>query len=66
MSPFELTKIIFETPLKWINVTRGDKKKNHFIAEVIQTGYKIGDPSNSSGQSRIIRPAGVNVYEYKK
>lgn len=39
-------------------ITTKDKKKDHFVAEVIQAGYKIGE--------RIIRPAGVNVYEYKK
>lgn len=35
-----------------------DEKKNHFLVEVIQTGYKIGE--------RVIRSAGVNVFEYKK
>lgn len=35
-----------------------EKSKNHFISSVIQTGYKIGD--------RVIRPARVNLYEYKE
>lgn len=33
------------------------KEQNHKIAKVIQKGYKLGD--------RVIRPARVNVYEYK-
>jgi molecular chaperone GrpE len=33
------------------------KEENHKVANVIQKGYKLGE--------RIIRPAGVNVYEYK-
>jgi len=39
-------------------VSTDDKDKDHIVAEVIQTGYKIG--------KRIIRPAGVNVYEFNK
>ncbi len=35
-----------------------EKEKDHTIATVIQKGYKLGD--------RILRPARVNVYEYKK
>jgi molecular chaperone GrpE len=38
-------------------VGTSDKDKEHTIAKVIQKGYKLGD--------RVIRPAGVNVYEYK-
>jgi len=34
-----------------------DKEKDHKIANVIQVGYKIGD--------RVIRPARVNVFEFK-
>lgn len=35
-----------------------EEEKDHTIIEVIQVGYKIGD--------RVIRPAKVTVYEYKK
>ena len=36
-----------------------DKEENdHTIESIVQIGYKIGD--------RIIRPARVNIYEYKK
>lgn len=38
-------------------VATEDKEQNHKVAEVIQKGYKLGD--------RVIRPARVNVYEYK-
>ncbi len=41
-----------------IDVVATDKKEdNHKIAVVTQKGYKLGD--------RVIRPARVNVYEYK-
>ncbi len=35
-----------------------DESKDHKIAQVVQTGYKIGD--------KIIRPARVKVWEFKK
>lgn len=35
-----------------------DEFKDHTIEKIIQVGYKIGD--------RIIRPARVNIYEFKK
>lgn len=35
-----------------------DESKDHTIEKVIQAGYKIGE--------RVIRPARVNVFEYKK
>lgn len=35
-----------------------DQSKDHTVEKIIQIGYKIGD--------RIIRPAKVNIYEYKK
>ncbi|MDE2399882.1 MAG: nucleotide exchange factor GrpE [Patescibacteria group bacterium] len=38
-------------------VPTDDKEANHKIAKVTQKGYKLGD--------RVIRPARVNVYEYK-
>ncbi len=41
-----------------IDMVPTDKKEqDHTIAEVVQKGYKLGD--------RVIRPARVNVYEYK-
>src|SRR3989338_7729619 len=41
-----------------IDVVVTDKKENnHKLAAVIQKGYKLGE--------RVIRPARVNVYEYK-
>ncbi|OGI57215.1 nucleotide exchange factor GrpE [Candidatus Nomurabacteria bacterium RIFCSPHIGHO2_02_FULL_37_13] len=41
-----------------IDVVETDKKENnHKVAEVIQKGYKLGE--------RVMRPARVNVYEYK-
>lgn len=39
-------------------VTTEKKELDHKIADVIQIGYKLGD--------RVIRPARVNVYEYKE
>ena len=42
-----------------IDVVETDKKElDHKVANVIQKGYKLGD--------RVIRPARVNVYEYKE
>jgi molecular chaperone GrpE len=42
-----------------IDVVETDKKElEHTIARVIQKGYKLGE--------RVIRPASVNVYEYKE
>lgn len=35
-----------------------DESQDHKIAQVVQTGYKIGE--------RVIRPARVKVFEYKK
>lgn len=41
-----------------IDMVETDKKEmDHKVAEVIQKGYKLGD--------RVLRPARVNVYEYK-
>lgn len=41
-----------------LEVVQTDKKEeDHKVAKVIQKGYKLGD--------RVIRPARVNVYEYK-
>lgn len=42
-----------------IDVVETDKKEQeHTVANVIQKGYKLGE--------RVIRPARVNVYEYKE
>jgi len=42
-----------------IDVVETDKKEmDHKVASVIQKGYKLGE--------RVIRPARVNVYEYKE
>ena len=42
-----------------IDVVETDKKENdHKVAKVIQKGYKLGE--------RVMRPARVNVYEYKE
>ncbi len=42
-----------------IDVVDTDQKElEHTIAEVIQKGYKLGE--------RVLRPARVNVYEYKQ
>ncbi|MCE9549250.1 nucleotide exchange factor GrpE [Candidatus Nomurabacteria bacterium] len=38
-------------------VTTDKKENNHKVATVIQKGYKLGE--------RVLRPARVNVYEYK-
>ncbi len=50
--------------IKIINTKQKDK--DHTIAEILQVGYKIKNPSNSSELGRIIRPASVNIYEYKE
>ncbi len=42
-----------------IDMVATDKKEdNHKIANVIQKGYKLGE--------RVIRPARVNVFDYKE
>lgn len=38
-------------------IATNEKDKDHTVAEVVQIGYKLGE--------RVIRPARVNVYEYK-
>lgn len=40
------------------SIDTDDKKKDHTIAKIIQVGYKI--------KHRIIRPARVNIFEYKE
>ena len=35
-----------------------DETKDHIVEKILQVGYKIGD--------RVIRPAKVTIYEYKK
>lgn len=39
-------------------IETNEKEKDHKIANVIQKGYRLGE--------RILRPARVNVYEYKE
>jgi molecular chaperone GrpE len=39
-----------------VNTT--DEAKDHHVEKILQTGYKIGE--------RVIRPAKVTIYEYKK
>lgn len=39
-------------------VATDDQSKDHTIERIIQAGYKIGE--------RVIRPARVNIFEYKK
>lgn len=39
-------------------ISTDDESKDHKIAQVVQTGYKIGE--------RVIRPARVKVWEHKK
>ncbi len=39
-------------------IVTDDQSKDHTVAKVIQAGYKIGD--------RVVRPARVNIFEYKK
>lgn len=39
-------------------VPTNEKEEDHKVSEVVQKGYKLGD--------RVIRPARVNLYEYKE
>ncbi len=45
-------------------VPTDDQSKDHTIATVIQSGYKMGDPAKA-GQGRVIRPARVKVFAVK-
>ena len=56
----EEAEILFDPNIhQSISVTEtNDESKNHTVEKVLQIGYKIGD--------RIIRPAKVTIYEYKK
>ncbi|MEK7586193.1 MAG: nucleotide exchange factor GrpE [Patescibacteria group bacterium] len=40
------------------SIATDDESKDHTIEKIIQAGYKIGE--------RVIRPARVNIFEYKK
>lgn len=40
------------------SVSTDDESKDHTIEKIVQAGYKIGE--------RVVRPARVNIYEYKK
>ncbi len=43
-----------------------NKEKDHIIAKIVQTGYKIGDSVDNLKTNKVVRPATVNIYEYKK
>ena len=50
-----------------IGVIETDKKEqDHTVAKLIQKGYMIGGDLPAGKAGRVIRPARVNVYEYKK
>lgn len=36
------------------------------VSAVLEKGWRVGDPSNPSGQGTLIRPAKVRVYHYAK
>jgi len=40
------------------SVSTDDESKDHTVEKIVQAGYKIGE--------RVVRPARVNIYEYKK
>ena len=50
MSPFELSKIIFESPYRFKDVTNGDKKKNFFI---LQRFFSINYPLHAQAFNRL-------------
>ncbi|OGI86473.1 nucleotide exchange factor GrpE [Candidatus Nomurabacteria bacterium RIFCSPLOWO2_01_FULL_41_12] len=41
------------------------KEEDHKIASMIQKGYMLGGDLPAGKAGRVIRPARVNVYEYK-
>ena len=45
-------------------IATDQKDIDHTVATVTQKGYKLGDP-RQGGAGRVIRPARVNIYEYK-
>jgi len=45
------------------SITTDKEDLDHSIESIAQVGYKIGDSSVQAG--RVIRPARVNIYEYK-
>jgi molecular chaperone GrpE len=46
-------------------VDTDDEKNDHTVEKILQVGYRIGDlPGDKTG--RVIRPAKVTIYEYKK
>ncbi|HWA31868.1 MAG TPA: nucleotide exchange factor GrpE [Candidatus Paceibacterota bacterium] len=47
-------------------VETDDKNLDHKIAKVIQKGYILGSDPRQGGTGRVLRPANVNVYEFKK
>ncbi|HBB49386.1 TPA: nucleotide exchange factor GrpE [Candidatus Nomurabacteria bacterium] len=49
-----------------IDIVQTDKKElEHKVATVIQKGYILGSDPRQGGTGRVIRPARVNVFEYK-
>ncbi len=56
----DITEVDFDPKIhQSIKTIETDKKeKDHTVAEIVQAGYKIGD--------RVVRPASVNIFEYKK
>ena len=56
MKYFELKEPKLTEDLK--NLILDEESKDHTIAQIMQKGYKLG--------SRVLRPARVKVFEYKK
>jgi len=46
-------------------VLTDEKEKDHTVASVIQKGYRLSDP-HQGGTGRVLRPARINIYEYKE
>ncbi len=46
------------------SIETDEENKDHIIESVIQSGYKIGDPSVTEA-GRVLRPARVKIWEYK-
>lgn len=62
MNPFELTKIMFESPLKYVNITKGEKRSNFFI---IQRRFAIQHPMQASVLNglRINQEEAIDVWQ---
>lgn len=46
-------------------VVTDNKDLDHKVAKVIQQGYMLGSDPRQGGAGRVMRPARVNVYEFK-